>query len=311
MSETSSGRSKGFTLVELLVVIAIIGILVALLLPAVQAAREAARRTSCRNNLKQIGLAMHGYHDTFRVFSPGVTTSPKRHSWVPFILAYVEQDNLSQQYCWDVGWDDPANQTAVNTHLQVLHCASAPGGNKRQDTVSPSLTAATSDFAPVTRVAGALVTAGFVPPMGNCWGVLSRSEAVRMADIRDGTSNTLMIAEDAGRPEFWTSQGRGPDNNSPGGGNLGVVDGRVKGAGWADTYNVIPLHGFTRDGLSAPGPCPINCTNNNEAFGFHPGGVNVAFADGGVRFLSETIEIKTYAALITRAGGEVIAAGDY
>ncbi len=309
MSKTPPSRSTGFTLVELLVVIAIIGILVALLLPAVQAAREAARRISCRNNLKQIGLALHSYHDTFRVFSPGVTTSPKLHAWTPYVFPYAEQENLYQQYRWDVNWNDAANQVAVNTHVAALHCASTPGGDKRLDTVSTSITTSASDYAPVTRVANILATAGIVPPMSDCWGVLSRGEAVRMADVRDGTSNTLMITEDAGRPDFWTSQGRGPDNNSPGGGNLGVVDGRVKGAGWADTRNVIPLHGFSHDGLVAPGPCPINCTNNNEAFGFHPGGVNAAFADGGVRFLSETISIETYAALITKANGEVIPAG--
>ena len=198
----------------------------------------------------------------------------------------------------------------MNTHLQVLYCPSTPGGSQRQDTVSPSITSAASDYAAVGEVVSILLTAGLAPPVSNRFGAISNDEAVRMASIHDGTSNTLTIAEDAGRPDFWTSQGRGPDNNDPGAG-LAVVDGRVEGAGWANAFNAIPLHGFTRDGLSVPGPCPINCTNNNEAFGFHPGGVNAAFADGGVRFLSESIDIKTYAALITRAGGEVFAASEY
>ena len=86
-----------------------------------------------------------------------------------------------------------------------------------------------------------------------------------------------------------------------------VIGRRLRGAGWADPAIAIPLHRFAHDGLSCPGPCGINCTNNNEAFSFHPGGVSAAFADGGVRFLSENLRIETYAALITRAGNEPIA----
>jgi prepilin-type processing-associated H-X9-DG protein len=127
-----------------------------------------------------------------------------------------------------------------------------------------------------------------------------------VANIRDGTSNTMLILEDAGRPEFWIRKGLGPDENYPGCANADVTNGRVPGAGWAHVGSPFPLHGFTNDGLSCPGPCAINCTNNNEAFSFHPGGVNAVFADGGVRFLSETMKIQTYAALITRAGREVI-----
>ena len=311
MSRISAARSSGFTLVELLVVIAIIGILMALLLPAVQAAREAARRISCQNNLKQLGLALQSYHDALKTFPPASVNAPRRHNWVPLLLPYVEQGNLFDEYRFDVNWDDPANQPAVNAHLNVLRCASAPGGRKRIDTVRPAVTMATSDYAPPTGVAAIQIQVGFVPPTADRRGAMTVGGSVRMADVRDGTSQTLVFTEDAGRPQFWTSRGRGPENNTPGGGNLPVTNGRVRGAGWADPSNSIPLHGFTYDGLLAPGPCPINCTNNNEAFGFHPGGVNAAFADGGVRFVSETISIATYAALITRAGGEVISSSDY
>src|SRR5690606_14904381 len=133
----------------------------------------------------------------------------------------------------------------------------------------------------------------------------------RIAEITDGTSSTLVFAEDAGRPEFWTSQGRGPDTSYPGGGNLPVVGGRVQGAGWSDRNNPIPLHTFTRDGLHAPGDCAINCSNNNEAFSFHPGGMNSLFADGSVQFLGENIAVSVYAALITRAGGEILSGDSY
>jgi prepilin-type N-terminal cleavage/methylation domain-containing protein/prepilin-type processing-associated H-X9-DG protein len=305
MSRDSERRSAGFTLVELLVVIAIIGILIALLLPAVQAARESARRASCTNNLKQIGLALLNYHDTHGVFPPGNVTVPKDHSWVPFILPYVEQQNLYELYRWDVGWPHPANQAAVNTHLAVMSCPST-GDPHRLDRWGTGRTAACADYGPPTYVHRGLIDLGLVPPVGNRDGVLRR-RPTRIASIRDGTSNTLVVTEDAGRPEHWIRSGRGPDDLETC--QADVSNGRVPGAGWAHASNVLPLHGFTNDGLTCPGPCPINCTNNSEAFSFHSGGVNGVFADGGVRFISETIGIKTYAALITRAGGEPNPAG--
>ena len=306
MSRDLARRSPGFTLIELLVVIAIIGILLALLLPAVQAAREAARRASCKNNLKQVALALHNYHDTLRCFPP---SNARGHSWVPFVLRFVEQGNLYDEYHWDVSWDDPLNQPAVNTHLAVVRCPSTPGGAERFDQLPNGLTAATSDYSATSGVSSLLVDVGLVPATPSLAGVMTASGSVRMADVCDGTSHTLMIAEDAGRPEFWTAHGRGPDELSLGCGNYSVTGGRVRGAGWADPAIAIPMHGFTHDGLSCPGPCAINCTNNNETFSFHPGGVSAAFADGGVRFLSETTDIATYAALISRAGGEVIPEG--
>ena len=90
-----------------------------------------------------------------------------------------------------------------------------------------------------------------------------------------------------------------------------MIAGRVRGAGWTDDRNIIPLHTFTRDGLKVPGPCAINCTNNNEAFSFHPGGSNALFADGRVQFLGDNIATRIYAALITRAGHEIIIGSDF
>lgn len=303
MSPITARRSSGFTLVELLVVIAIIGILIALVLPAVQMAREAARRISCQNNLKQVGLALHNYHDTHRTFLP---SSARGHSWVPFLLPHVEQENLHQQYHWDVSWDHPSNQPVVNTRLAVMRCASAPNGSKRIDRLPSGLTSVAGDYAPPSGVSPVLVRVGLVPPTSNRSGIITPSGSNRMADVCDGTSYTLLITEDAGRPEFWNRKGRGPDELRLTCGNYSVTGGRVRGAGWADPAIAVPVHGFTYDGLYCPGPCAINCTNNNEAFSFHPGGASAAFADGGVRFLSESLSIQVYAALITRAGGEPI-----
>ena len=304
MSMLRLRRSRGFTLVELLVVIAIIGILVSLLLPAVQAARESARRMSCQNNVKQLGLALLIYHDSFKAFPPARTILP-HHGWAPSLLPYVERINLSSQYDWTVDWDHPANQPTITTPISIFRCPSTPGSTNRRATVRSGIEAATSDYAPVESVSFVAVQAGYISNT-DLRGVMITGEWAHLADITDGTSNTIFFGECAGRPDFWTSNGIGPQNNDPGYGNLPVVNGHVQGAGWADINNPIPLHTFRRDGLLVPGPCPINCTNNNEAFSFHPGGVSTVLADGSVRFLAETITIRTYAALITRNGREVV-----
>jgi len=297
-------KPRGFTLIELLVVIAIIAILVALLLPAVQAAREAARRTACKNKLKQLGIALHSYHDSNLRF-PATATRRPYHTWVPSLLPFLEQENLAKIYDWNVNWDHPNNQPAITTDLPVLQCPSTPGGSGRRDTVRPGIQAATTDFVAIAGVASIVVRAGFIKPT-NLRGALQARYWVRISEIHDGLTNTLLMTEDAGRPKFYVRGSAGPRNNRPGGGNLSVTNGRVIGAGWADRSNSIPLHSFTRDGLRVPGPCAINCTNNNEAFSFHTGGVDALFGDGRVKFISENLGVAIYAALITRSGKEVL-----
>ena len=301
---------RAFTLVELLVVIAIIGLLIALLLPAVQSARESARRTHCQNNLRQLGLAMQHYHDIYHRFPPHKVTSPT-HCWVALLLPVMEQEGLYELYNWDKNWNHASNQPAINRHLEVLQCPSVPSYTDRFDQISTNQTAATTDYAPTTAVSNNLVNLGLVPPMSKPDGVIHTRGPVRISDVLDGTSYTLVLAEDAGRPEFWIKSGHGPNNNTPGGGNFAVSGGRVRGAPWADPANGIPMHGFTADGLKAPGPCPVNCTNNNETFSFHPEGANVVLADASVQFIFERISIRTYAALITRANDEPIAGGGF
>jgi prepilin-type N-terminal cleavage/methylation domain-containing protein len=312
-------QRNGFTLIELLVVIAIIGVLVALLLPAVQAAREAARRTQCANNLKQLGLAAHNFHDTqgklpSSVRPAGLTTLP-RIAGLTLSLHYIEQGNAYQAYNQSKNWFDPANLPVTARQFPTYLCPSTPEP-KRLDGVpeaSPwtgNLVAVT-DYSPTIGVDQRLESAGLVDFAGT--GILPKNGEPRLADVIDGLSNTIMYGESAGRPYVYR-QGR----------KVGNLPGRrVNGGGWSRPASDFSLDGSSFDGATLPGPCPLNCTNGDdfgstpfphpyygtegtgEAFAFHPGGAQFALGDGSVRFISQTIGIRDFARLITRDKGEV------
>ncbi|MBM3997940.1 MAG: DUF1559 domain-containing protein [Planctomycetes bacterium] len=305
---------RGFTLVELLVVIAIIGILVALLLPAVQAAREAARRTQCSNNIRQIGLALHSFHDARKFFPPGsITTSTSvaamgtknalgipigvEHGWAVFILPYVEQQPLYDQYRFDLDWRDPGNLGPREQQLSVFQCASSPGRG-RYDQYTPTgfsaIRAAPSDYGVNNGISTDLGPLNVVDAesIASPQGVMRVNRLQSFADITDGSSNTMWICEDAGRPTRYVT------------GRRVLGSGRYSGAGWADVDNEYITHGYSYDGLTSIGPCPINCTNNNEIYAFHPQGAQCMFGDASVRFLSQTTSIRIVARLLTRSGRE-------
>ena len=297
-------NANGFTLIELLVVIAIIGILIGLLLPAVQRVRESARRVECLNNQRQVGIALQNILSSKRAFPPAVTYTPAIHGWVYQLLPYFEESNLYQLYDQSVDWHHPDNAKAIQTPIFTLNCPSTPEDIGRLDEFAPGQFAAVSDYAPITSVAWTVYSEGLADPVSDSTGSMGINEWVKPAQITDGLSNTIMITEDAGRPAHYIRGKKGPDDVDPGGGNFAVVGGRVFGAGWADSASSIPLHGFSSDGLTAPGPNVINCTNNNETYSFHPGGAVAVYSDGSVHFLSETIDIQVFAGLITRSGGE-------
>lgn len=306
-------RKRGFTLIELLVVIAIIAILVALLLPAVQKAREAARRTQCRSNLRQLAIALQNYHDVHSAFPYSSTRGTNRHTWAAFILPYIEQHNVYKIYDFNRNWSHPDNQAAVRIHIPVYKCPSVPGRGNRLDRINPRRNrwAAPGDYAPPESIADAVFDQGILERRGSIFGSMQRNVTVSISEILDGTSQTFLLVECAGRPDHWIRGKRGPDEHSPGFGNYPVRAGRVRGAGWADHLNSIPLHSFARDGLSVPGPAAINASNNNEAFSFHPSCVATAFCDGSVRLINEDIEVEIYASLITRSGYEVLSSESY
>ena len=321
--EGSNSRSRvvrpGFTLVELLVVIAIIGVLVALLLPAVQLAREAARRTSCGNNLRQLALAAHNFHDTNRVLPSsvrpgGLTTSP-RIAGHTFLLPFFEQQTAFDRYDQTKNWNDPVNLPVTSLKIPTFQCPSTPLPSRRDGLpeANPWVDnlVAITDYSPTIGVDQRLATAGLVDRAGP--GILVKNGEPRLADVTDGLSRTILYAESAGRPAVY-QKGRV---------QYGILPGnRVNGGGWARPASDFSLDGSTADGSSSPGPCPLNCTNGEdfgstgfphpyygtegtaEAYAFHPGGAQFAFGDASVQFLSQNINIREFAALVTKGGGE-------
>jgi len=312
---------SGFTLIELLVVIGIIGVLLALLLPAVQKVREAANRMSCTNNLHNIGLASHNYHDTHKRFPPAFTgplpPDPNRppefanHGpWV-FLFPYLEQESLARIYRFDYHWFDPVNEAARMTQLRILQCPSAEAdrlGPGAVDRVTHPEVGACTDYAPTTQVDPVLHQLGLIDKTPDFRGVMvgetqwpKTNQTARIADIRDGASNTSIIAEDGGRPQRWQMDQDYGDQGAW----------YTRGGPWASAPNPIRLMGFDRATGQRPGSCAINCTNEKEVYSFHPGGANVLFADDHVQFLQAGTDIRILAALITRAGGEVVSCDDY
>jgi prepilin-type N-terminal cleavage/methylation domain-containing protein/prepilin-type processing-associated H-X9-DG protein len=287
----SRRRPAGFTLIELLVVIAIIAVLIALLVPAVQKVREQAARTQCMNNLKQFGLALHNYEGQHHAFPPGRTTVTPENSWSAYILPYIEQNSVAQIYNLSKDWNDPANYPAIRTQLILFNCPSMPQGERLDTTIVAQ--PACGDYSTVSAIKTFVAINCFgYNPKGNAddpclIGALIKDNVTRMTDITDGTSNTIMVAEDAGRPDLWIYGG--------------VDTGPLKEGGWADPGAPFSIDGSNTDG-TVPGPCTMNCSNNSEVYSFHIGGANVVFCDGSVRFLADTMDLCTLSALVTRAG---------
>jgi prepilin-type processing-associated H-X9-DG protein len=210
---------------------------------------------------------------------------------VAFILPYIEQQPLYNQYKFSVNWVARSNRPAVSTPLKVFQCPSTPISD-RVDTQTRSPVAC-GDYNATRGVSKDLVTLGLIPPTPDLRGVLVKNSPTRLTDVTDGTANTILVAEDAGRPDLWNA------------GHL-VPGGYATGGGWADTRGPFFLNGASADGSISPGPCPINCTNDREIYSFHTAGANVLFTDGHVQFLQANTNISIVAALITRAGAEVI-----
>ena len=294
-------RRNAFTLVELLVVIAIIGILIAMLLPAVQAAREAARRMSCSNNLKQLGVGMHNYLGAVGTLPTGMymhhnacsTPAGANYyvgwSWSAFLLPYIEQADIYDQITFEslpYAYFAEVNYKAAGRFIPAYMCPSDPNIHSYVSVSGASWYNGSNSNEDVARMSYSGVSASVD---GICLGrysaldsdgLLFNASQVKVSEIRDGTSNTLLVGEvPAVRPETYA------------------------GMFWV-SWNVYG----TQNGINYPLRIPDANLWDTDLYGYgsyHPGGCHFLFADGSVHFLNETISQYTLESLTTRAGGEV------
>jgi prepilin-type N-terminal cleavage/methylation domain-containing protein/prepilin-type processing-associated H-X9-DG protein len=301
------GRSA-FTLIELLIVVAIVSILIGLLLPAVQKVRESANRIRCKNNLKQIGLALHSYHDRAGGFPPGYQTSVAKDGtelgpgwgWASFLLSDLEQSNLQRQISFRTDIKDPANAQARLTLLKSFQCPS--------EWADPTFTVVDAKGNPLVDVArGNYVAMNGVRGVSfdsfDNNGAFLRNRRLFAHDISDGLSNTLFVGERSSDMSDTTWTGA-------------ITGGVVPAKRYPDPQDQLANAEAAAALVLAHGS-RTHIPNDQLVFdadataSFHDGGVNFLFGDGSVHSISNGIDGSVYEALLTRAGGEPVPGDDY
>lgn len=326
-------RIRGFTLIELLVVIAIIAILIALLLPAVQQAREAARRSTCKNHLKQVGLALHNYHDTFLRFPIGEQAGRIRPNWRAPILPYLDQAPAYNKMNFDIststggfmsesssgsygyGTGTTTNEVLKTLRVPVYNCPSSPHStssndngmnnyNQGQTMDYVGIAGSTPDPAGRSNVCS-VTGAGYGNGTYCNNGLLAPNDSFRMRDVKDGTSNTIIVAEQSGQVN-----GKDCRSNYYGGwsgiGTTSKMPALPSGSAWGSgtTTVMYSVNSFWNSGGPTEASAPYGA--NTIIGSYHTGGTHVLLTDGAVRFVSENLDFSTLANLCSKSDGVVI-----
>jgi len=314
---------RGFTLIELLVVIAIIAVLIALLLPAVQQAREAARRTQCKNHLKQIGLALHNYHDVANGFPIGGLRNDFGANWRVRILPYLDQGPAYNQISFSASFFAHRNLQPILTTLRVpaYQCPSSRFGMTNSADISLAYDAQVIDYVGITGATpdpanrASVCTADNIVSGGTYCnnGVMVIYRSIKIRDITDGTSNTIVIAEQSGQVNGsensanalggWHGWVHNSGEAIDPGTNLSTLTSVSGYLGGMTTFR-HPVNSFWLTGAhgSANSEYKVNTVLNS----FHEGGTHVLLSDGAVRFVSENLDLDTMRRLCVRDDGYVV-----
>ena len=297
-----------FTLIELLVVIAIIAILIALLVPAAQRVRAASARLQCTNNLKQIGLALHGYHDRMGTFPPGYKTAVASDNsdlgpgwgWAALLLDDLEQANLKNRIRFNLSIRDPANAPVCGQTLAIYQCPSERNSDAFAVMDETGMAMATVGRSSYVAMNGVLGVSG--DSFDNN-GAFIRNVGMRTSDITDGLSNTLFVGERSSDMSSVTWTGAVPMGIVPAQRYANPADQLAN----AELAPALTLAHGSKDHL----PNNPLVFDADATASFHALGVNFLFGDGSARFLGSDIKGEVYEALLTRAGGEVVSGNDY
>jgi prepilin-type N-terminal cleavage/methylation domain-containing protein len=310
MSNQSTQSRRGFTLVELLVVIAIIGILVGMLFPAIQAVREAARRTSCKNNIRQLGLAMHNYESARQHFPPGWDTLG--WTWATHALPYIEQQNLydtldrSEIFLGNWDFAGGPNTLAAAAHINPLRCPSSPVPKNVTFNAIPDR-APTEYRGNAGRLATSDDTSTMVSgtkslEMLDLDGIFHGCSKIRFKDVTDGMSHTVVVAESLTDPDF-SKDGQAMDHWGIGSPQIDPCqcDGGTGGTEFSEVVGT----GYFRMNLRLREPASTGYAMEMSFGAYHPGGMHICLGDGSTHFIDENMDLEAYGALFSRKGAEI------